>query len=119
LDAGVACTGCPFDIYGFLRDANGTFTYFQVNGSTTAGRGITDSGVITGYVDTLAGKKGFVVRLMAKGPSFQALSILDAELLAYPGATDTLPEAIDNSGRIVGNWTDPAGNVHGFIATPH
>jgi uncharacterized membrane protein len=52
LDAGAACAGCVAGRYGWLRDPSGAISLFQVNGANTAARGITDSGVITGFVNT-------------------------------------------------------------------
>src|SRR3989442_1637138 len=65
LPSGVACTGCPAGLYGWLRAASGSLTFFQVNGHSTRARGITDSGVITGFItDPVSGhQKGFVVEL--------------------------------------------------------
>jgi uncharacterized membrane protein len=114
LDAGVACTGCLAGIYGWLRAPNGAFSFFQVNGTGTQARGITDSGVITGFIDT---GEGFVVTL-AGSSSYQSFAIPAAELLVVPGAVATSPEAISNKGTVVGSWFDAAGLEHGFIATP-
>jgi hypothetical protein len=37
--------------------------------------------------------------------------------LNVPGASGTIPQAIDDSGRVVGIAVDSGGNLHGFIAT--
>ena len=78
--------------YGFLLDTYGTINLFQVNGFDTRARGINDSGLITGYfVDeqTPTGSSGSLPA------SFQTLNV--------PGTIDTFPEAINNSGAIVGD----------------
>ena len=116
LDAGIACTGCLAGRYGFWRSASGAITYFQVNGMVTEARGITDSGLITGAVESGITAKGFVVSL--GGSPYESITVPAAELLEMPGATVTFPEGISNAGNIVGNWTDTGGNLHGFIATP-
>ena len=114
---------CPASVgftvrYGWLRTADGTVTYFDVNGGRTSGRGITDSGTIAGFVtDTGSGlTKGFVAEL--DGSQCQSINIADADLLAFPGAVDTTPGGIKNSGEVVGSYFDSNFNVHGFIATP-
>ena len=115
LDAGIACTGCPRSNYGFLRAASGAITLFRVNGHSTTARGITDSGLVTGSTAS----KGYVTSLA--GLPYEAITIPDAELLVFPGATSTSPEGISNAGDIVGIWSDaPSGGfpLHGFIATP-
>jgi hypothetical protein len=106
----------PNGQYGFVRETDGTVTLFRVNGVYTRARGITNAGLITGYL-TEFGEKGFAVTLPALG-GFQALTIPEIELLSVPftGATDTLAEGIDNTGHIVGTWLQP-GAEHGFIAT--
>jgi hypothetical protein len=120
LDAGVACTGCPPGSYGFLRAPSGAVTYFRVNGEETSARGITDSGQIAGT----ALDSGFVTTLA--GLPYEAITIPNAALLAFPGAVQTTPEGITNGGDIVGIWTEFLGGdpndlanykLHGFIAT--
>jgi len=121
LPAGVACTGCVAGVYGWLRDPNGVISLFQVNGAKTRARGITDSGVITGFVDTGPGgaAAGFVTRLTGSA-SYQSITIPAAQLLvADPAAFVTIPEGINNAGTVVGGWNAADGNSHGFIATPH
>jgi hypothetical protein len=107
------------DSYGFVRHRDGTFVLFGVaGGQMVRGRGINDSGLITGFFTDANGiQTGFVARL-ASGPSFQSLSIPAGELLNVPGATSTAPETISNSGVVGGIWVDSVGNDHGFIATP-
>jgi len=94
--------------------------YFLVNGNATSARGITDSGVITGFF-TVGGEPqgpGFVTTLAAS-PQFQAITIPAEQLLSFPGAVLTVPGAIANDGTIVGVWFDADFNTHGFIATKH
>ena len=117
LDAGVACTGCLAGRYGFLRAPSGAVTYFRVNGKGTAARGITDSGLVTGFVLLGGGTKGFVTTLA--GLPYESITIPDAALLEFPGAVITIPEAITNAGAIVGIWNAADGIIHGFIATQH
>ncbi|HEX7272574.1 MAG TPA: hypothetical protein VF420_10535 [Casimicrobiaceae bacterium] len=118
LPNGAACTGCLAGRYGYLRNKDGSLIYFQINGARTAARGITDSGVITGYVDTAGGQAGFVTTL-ASSPSFQAITIPAAQLLIFPGSPFTNPEGIANDGTIVGLWVDTDGFPHSFIAIKH
>ena len=103
--------------YGFVREPSGAVTLFQVNGQPTRARGITDAGVIVGFTELDGSRVGFVGTLAGLG-GFQTMT--DAELFVVPfaGAIRTIPEAIDNSGRIVGQWADESNQLHGFIATP-
>jgi hypothetical protein len=104
--------------YGWLRTADGTVTYFDVNGDRTSARGINDWETIAGFVtDTDTGiTKGFVVEL--DGWQCQSITIADADLLEFPGADATFPGGITNSGAVVGSYIDLTNNSHGFIATP-
>ena len=52
--------------------------------------------------------KGFVTSVAAIQASGGVISIADTDLIALPGAVSTAPEAISNSGVIVGQWTDTA-----------
>jgi hypothetical protein len=107
--------------YGFVRAADGTVTLFRINGAWTRARGITDAGLITGYLTEFGvGENGFAFMLPALGGGFQALTIPETELLSvpFPGATDTLAEGIGNTGHIVGNWLLQHDAGHAFIATP-
>jgi hypothetical protein len=103
--------------YGFVREPSGAMTLFQVNDRPTRARGITDSGVIVGYTDVNGSQVGYVGALEHLG-GFQSMT--DAEYFSVPftGAAGTYPEAIDNSGGVVGGWTDEFYYHHGFIATP-
>jgi Matrixin len=116
LAAGVACTSCLSGRYGFLRAASGAITYFRVNGQPTSARGISDSGRVTGYIQSSGVLKGFVTTL--EGLPYEAITISRFKLLEFPIATLTEPEGITNAGDIVGIWIDALGNDHGFIATP-
>lgn len=116
LGAGDACTGCLAGRYGFVREASGAVTYFQVNGLPTNARAISDSGVITGFVNDAGTPKGFVTK--PAGLPYQSITIPPSALLEYPGATSTIPEGITNAGAVVGIWIDALGVSHGFIAKP-
>lgn len=102
---------------GWLRTKGGTVTYFIVNGGRTSARGISDSGVIAGFVtDPFSGlDKGFVVEL--DGSQCQSFTIDEADLLHFPGADATYPSGIKNSGEVIGNYFVGSKQV-GFIARP-
>lgn len=106
-------------LYGFLRNANGDITLFRVNGAATRARGITNYGLITGFITTSDGLKGFVLSV-APGPAYQTFAIDDADLLVVPfaGAVNTTPQSINEAGIVSGQWSDGGGAFHGFIATP-
>lgn len=114
----VAYPGSPASHYGFLRDADGSITLFRVNGLPTRARGITDAGHITGFVNPMPGETvGFTVQRPASG-GYQDLSVPADRLFAVPGAAQTFPQAIDNTGRIVGQYFDDNGGSYGFVALP-
>ena len=110
--------GTPFIRYGWLHDKRGNVTLFQVNGLRTAARGINDAGKITGFTtDPVTGQTtGFVID--APDTNCENVVVDASELLAFPGADATFPEAITNSGDVVGIYFDPLGSTRGFIATP-
>jgi len=104
--------------YAFVRDADGHVTLFRVNGQRTRARAITDSGVISGFMDDpTTGYKGFVTKLSGSS-DFQAISIPDASLLASPLQGATYALGIENKGVVSGSALDTSGIQHGFIATP-
>ena len=118
---------CPFAgsqdelvSYGWLRTADRSISYFDVNGwKETKARGINDAGWIVGFVyDPNDDKfKGFKVKL--DGSPCQSVTVADSDLLLFPGFDFLAPEGINNFGSIVGNVeVEEGGNSHGFIATP-
>jgi len=93
--------------HGFLRQPDGTIVIFRIGGNPTRARGITDTGLMTGFVTMGAVTSGFV------GDS------LGYQLLDVPGSTFTVGEAINNAGQVSGLYTDGlSGATRGFIATP-
>jgi hypothetical protein len=117
--AGAACPTCPAGSYGFLRSWTGAITLFRVNGGATTARGIMDFGRITGrFHDAVANKDRGYVATLARAPGFQSLTIPDRDLLDVPGAVATIPEGINDFGRVAGIWTDGTGATRGFLATP-
>lgn len=103
--------------YGWLRTADGTVIYFDVNGRRTSARDISESGAIAGFVSDIdtANAHGFVVKL--DGSQCQSITINDSDLLAPPGAQLTFSQGIKKNGEVVG-WYSDGTNNHGFIATP-
>jgi hypothetical protein len=112
-----AYPGSAEGLYAFVRNADGRVTLFRVNGLATRARGISDSGVVTGFLGDSGTFKGFVMKLQGS-PGYQAVSLPDGSLLASPLGSDTLALGIANNGVISGAAYDAAGNEHGFIATP-
>lgn len=112
-----ASFGCPeAGTYGFLRAVNGDITLFRVNGQNTWARGINDSGLITGFVEVGDGFTGFVGSLSAESG---CQSLDDPVLLEVSGIKEIFPQAINNSGVIVGEWVrEKDGKQQGFVAMP-
>ena len=104
--------------YGWVRTTDGNVTYFDVNGLRTSARGITNSGVIAGFVQypfTNMGR-GFVTEL--DGTQCQAITIAEEDLLEFPGAFFTIAHGVTQSGDVVGWYERELGIIGGFIATP-
>jgi hypothetical protein len=94
-------------IHGFLRAPGGTFTTFDLQGSSyTLPQAINPAGTIAGYY-LWGGAHGF---LRAPGGSF---TTFDPQ-----GSTDTQPLAINPAGTIMGLYVDAKGNPHGFLRIP-
>ncbi len=94
--------------FSFSRSPTGAYTRIDAPGARAMGTialGFNEAGTIIGYTSETIdrGFKGFI-----RNPdgSFQEESI--------PGALDTLPFAINNSGTIVGGYRDASG-WHGFV----
>lgn len=104
--------------YGWFRATDGIVTYFEVNGSLTRARGITDEGLIVGFFfDPNDGKfKGFITELNGPPPC-RSITVAADDVIEFPGADATFPEGINKAGDIVGSYDDLT-NSHGFIATP-
>jgi hypothetical protein len=119
LPPGGAYPGSPRGTYAWLRARSGSVTFFRINGQATRARGITDSGLISGYVnDPVSGhQKGFVTILAAMS-SFESVAIPVDRLLEPPGQVNAVAAGISNGGVIAGGTSDDSGAVHGFIATP-
>jgi uncharacterized membrane protein len=116
-NADIVCGGCQAGPYGFIRAPSGFVAIFTVNGVPTKARGITDAGTIAGFVIVEDYDVGFVIPA-PKHPGFQVLSVLEKDLVLFPGAAGTGPEAIADDGTLAGFWTDKSGATHGFIAAP-
>lgn len=103
--------------YGWLRKKDGSILYFQVNGLRTVARGINDAGLIVGQTADPSSfeLKGFVVK--RPKTNCESITVGAADLLQFPGALQTFPEGINNSGDVVGIAFDLDDSQHGFIAT--
>jgi uncharacterized membrane protein len=95
--------------HGFLF-RNGTYTTFNLPGSgaTTEAAGLNDKTLIVGAYDdpTTQAYEGFVYNTV----KYQTLIV--------PGSVTTFPEAINDSGVVVGSYFDGTVNPQGFMATP-
>ena len=86
--------------YGFLRSPNGLFTTLGAVNPT----GINDLGEITGFTTGTSLLSGFLRSPFGMLETFQV-----------PGAIQTIPRAISNSGAIAGLYQDSAQSLHVFI----
>jgi uncharacterized membrane protein len=118
-NAGIVCAACQAGPYGFIRSPSGFVAIFTVNGAQTDARGITDAGIITGFV--WLDNDNYAVGFVSPAPTragFQTLSVPAKDFVRVPGAMQTYPEGISNDGTLAGSWTDKSGASHGFIAVP-
>ncbi len=99
---------------GFLKLANGHFFKFAVTGAKmTQAFGVNDSDLVAGTVTYGDGAThGF---LWKPTSGFLLISIDD---LAPGGNGSTVLNGINNENDLVGFYTDPKGNVDGFVAFP-
>ncbi len=98
----------PSVSHGYVRDAAGTFTSFDPNGSLeTAPLAINAAGTIVGVYTTSNGVHGF---LRKPDGTIKRLDDPDAK-------GSTRPESINDKGVVAGNFTDAAGLTHGFVWT--
>ncbi|MGK7295448.1 MAG: hypothetical protein ACNS61_06400 [Candidatus Wenzhouxiangella sp. M2_3B_020] len=147
---GEAYPGSGFGHFGFLRQAGGAVSYFEVTQAfdgTTRGRGISETGLVTGwYFDresVINGNpfaKSFVT-ILAGGPGFESIVLDENEILhqspcdesrpspgpGYELTTDVFASHITEQGVVAGSCTDNYFNaatgdfiqyLSGFIATP-
>ena len=110
---------CPADSPGivrfaWVRKADGTVNFFQVNGSGTSARGISDSGAVTGFVTTEGGVKGFVVNQEIE--NCEEFLIAEEDLLVPPGSDRTIAASINNAGLVAGGGRVD-GTPFGFVAS--
>lgn len=99
----------------FVRDVDGTVTFFTVNGGDTQARGINDAGLITGFTGNSTNGPGGTPM---NQQTFVGNTTNGFQLIGVAGAQATTGEGINNAGQVVGPYIDAAGNFHGFLATP-
>jgi probable HAF family extracellular repeat protein len=98
----------PAGVQAFLRDpGTGALTLFQIDGRATRARGISNTGLITGFHDDATGR---VAAFVGHSGGYQLLYVNPTD--------DTIGEAINDSGQISGLYGDFGSGTHGFIATP-
>jgi hypothetical protein len=144
LDYDGAYPGSPPGRYGYVREKDGSITYFAISQVfNTRARGISDEGLIAGWFnDPVAGEWKSFVTTLAKGTGYQEITLgedqvvyqkpCNPQLPAPPSGdyelfTDVAASQIRDDGVIVGSCTDTYFNEttgdgisygYGFIATP-
>ncbi|WP_026375368.1 DUF3466 family protein [Aestuariibacter salexigens] len=92
-----------YTMMGWVRNKGGDVTYFTINGMPTRARGISDSDTVVGFAFDPSDNtnKGFVIDI----PEGQCVTVEvdSADMMAAPDALATYPQAIKNSGEIVGS----------------
>ena len=119
-----AYPGSPVGVYGYLREPEGSFRYFEVAQNfpgTTRIRGISENGLIAGfYIHPLTLEFIGYATTLPGGDGFATISLADEEVLhrrpcdpevpdAPPGyvmATDVFLSEIRNDGVVVGQCVD-------------
>src|SRR5438552_5550898 len=104
---GIAQTRGSADVFDFLRAPDGTFTTFDIEGTTPFPTGINSRGDIIGQYSNPNGLLDGFLR-SADGT---------VTIFAVPGALATLPQGINSRGEIIGSY-DESGNTRGFIRSP-
>ena len=101
--------GSMIKYHGFLRQADGTFTAFDVpNAIFTWATALNSKGQITGYAPYLKGTHGFLRQPDGTITSFDV-----------PGALDTIGAAINSEGQVAGYYRDSTVyHNHGFLREP-
>jgi probable HAF family extracellular repeat protein len=100
--------GTSGDEHGFIQQPGGQPISFQAAGAPTAAAGINDAGTVVGGVGVCAPTElchGFV-----RSPD-GSITELDDPL----GPDQTSLRGINDSGVIVGSYTDASGATHGFV----
>jgi len=117
------------DIVGFGTDAagttsswllhNGHLTTYQFPGeSNTTALGINDHDEIVGsYTDGAGVLHGFTLK-SPLGPVSHWQAIDDPNVVANGPGTGTTVNGVNNTGKLVGFYTDAANNTDGMLATP-
>ena len=146
LFAGDAYPGSPEGRYGYLREPDGSFRYFEISQSLpgeTNIRGISENGLISGFfLDAATWEYTGFATTIPEGSGFETISLTDDEVLklspcdpdlppppdGYVLITDLFAPDIRNDGVVVGqcvdyhyNWDTGdwiAYTNYGFIATP-
>ena len=141
-----AYTGSPEGRYGYLREPDGFFRYFEISQSLpgeTNIRGISENGLISGfYLDAAMWEYTGFATTIPEGHGFATISLTDDEVVhprpcdpdlppapdGYVVLTDVFTSDIRNDGVVVGqctdyhyNWTTGDWIVYtnyGLIATP-
>ncbi|MBL8515171.1 MAG: hypothetical protein JNJ55_14350 [Betaproteobacteria bacterium] len=115
---GAVYAGSPSGNYGYVRASGGTITQFRVNGYQTRARGINESNRLAGWVSIPAvGQRGFVIDAPSGG-GYVDVTIPAADFIVFPGAANTIVEAINNAGEVAGIYDNGVvGESFGFVAT--
>ncbi|HEY4043084.1 MAG TPA: hypothetical protein VGM32_14730 [Rhodopila sp.] len=102
---------------GDNRVGDGSFNNFIYNVATGTETPITFQGV-TGPHVTDINDSGQMVGSAASGSNLEGLYLNGqggVQILAAPGATSTVAVSLNNTGQIVGDYTDTANHTHGFL----
>lgn len=147
LSEGEAYDGSSKGWYGYLRQTDGSVKYFEISQSApgwTTARGISESGLITGfYYDSVTFEVRSYVTTLSNDTEFETITLTDDQVLYQTHCDATLlpPEEGDwvlftdwyasqirNDGVVVGGCSDTYWNLdtdeyifsewYGFIATP-
>jgi hypothetical protein len=107
----------PIPGHSFLRASDGTYTIFDPPGAGPAGSGATainDSGAVLGaYLDANLIRHGYIRNTDGTFVIFDEPNA--GQLAVSLSIFGTLPVDINSSGTIVGDYSDGAGNRHGFL----
>ena len=95
-------------VVGTFIFANGQYRRIPLPVREAQTYGINDSGALAGRF--YSAKDNLYLGFVYQNSIFQTLN--------FPGSAGTFPAAINNSGEVVGAFTDSANASHGFYWTP-
>jgi uncharacterized membrane protein len=107
---GINAEGAIVGVPGYVRNPDGTFLEFDVNGSGASTSDINVAYLVTGYYSGTGG----VTHGYVGWPYIHIFAIFDP-----PGSIITHPTSMNSDGAITGIYQDSSFKAHAFVRDPH